>query len=85
LRSSNTWVQIIADILGRELLLVEAPEASLRGAVLLALESLGNIENIEEILPGRGTIFGPSADQHAAHNVARKRQRAVYDLIMSNH
>ena len=84
LRSSKVWTQMIADILGRELTLLDAPEASLRGAVLLALESLGNIESIEEISLDRGKVFEPNADHHAAHKLARKRHSQIYDSIVKN-
>lgn len=47
LRDSPAWTQIIADVLGRDLTLNDAQESSSRGAVLLALESLGKIESIE--------------------------------------
>jgi gluconokinase len=47
LRDSPVWTQIIADVLGRDLTLNDASESSSRGAVLLALESLGKIESIE--------------------------------------
>lgn len=47
LRESFVWTQIIADVLGRDLALSEADESSSRGAVLLALESIGKIEGIE--------------------------------------
>ncbi|MBP9109742.1 MAG: gluconokinase [Pyrinomonadaceae bacterium] len=47
LRDSPVWTQIIADVLGRDLTLNDAQESSSRGAVLLALESLGKIESIE--------------------------------------
>jgi len=47
LRDSPVWTQIIADVLGRDLAINDASESSSRGAVLLALESLGKIESIE--------------------------------------
>jgi gluconokinase len=47
LDASPVWTQIIADVLGRDLIVSSQPEASLRGAVLLALESLGKIDSIE--------------------------------------
>jgi len=84
LRSSKAWTQVMADILGHGLTLVDVPEASLRGAVLLALESLGNIESIEEISLDRGKVFEPNADHHAAHKLARKRHSQIYDSIVKN-
>src|SRR6185295_965931 len=49
LRASRVWLQIIADVLGRPVLLGGAPEASIRGAALLALEAVGKIANIEAV------------------------------------
>ena len=47
LRDSPVWTRIISDVLGRELTMSSVPESSLRGAVLLALESIGKIDSIE--------------------------------------
>lgn len=48
LRASPVWTQIIADVLGRDLTISDANESSSRGAVLLALESLGKIRRIND-------------------------------------
>ena len=44
LRTSPVFTRIIADALGRELPLSDTPEASMRGAVLLALETIGKMK-----------------------------------------
>ena len=82
LRASSVWNQMIADILGRELSLVDMPEASLRGAVLLALETIGNIESIEEISLGRKIVFKPNNVRHKAYKTARGLHQYLYDLII---
>lgn len=41
LRDSPVWKQIISNVLGRDLTMSSVQESSLRGAVLLALESIG--------------------------------------------
>src|SRR5205807_5529869 len=41
---SPTWLQIMADVLGRPVLASAEPEASSRGASLLALETLGLLD-----------------------------------------
>lgn len=46
LRESPEWTKIISDVLCREMTLSGVSEASMRGSVLLAMESLGKIENI---------------------------------------
>jgi len=84
LRDSPVWTQIVADVLGRPLTVVDVPEASLRGAVLLALESIGNIESIGVVSVGQGTIVEPGANRHAVYHMARKRHQRLYDLIINN-
>ena len=84
LRNSAVWTQMIANILGRQLQLVEVPEASLRGAVLRVLETIGNIERIEKISLGRERVFRPDVDHQHAYKEARRRHRQLYDLIINN-
>lgn len=45
LRASPVWTQIIADTLGHDLIVTDTEESASRGAVLLASERLGKIEN----------------------------------------
>jgi gluconokinase len=84
LRASPVWTQMMADVLGREITLVDVPEASLRGAVLLALETIGNIETIEQVSPGRGRVFRPNVSRHASYADARVRHQRFYDLTFDN-
>jgi gluconokinase len=84
LRDSAIWTQIIADVLGREISLIGASEASMRGAVLLATESLGNIDSIERIPPVTGRTILPDRGKHAIYRKARERHRRFYDLLIQN-
>ena len=78
LRESPLWTQIIADVLGRDLVLPDTREASSRGAVLLALESIGKIRDIDKL----GTPAGQKFEFHTACNQvyrkARKRHEQLY-------
>ncbi len=49
LRESPVWTQIIADTLGREVNISGVKEASMLGTVLLAMESVGKMESIENL------------------------------------
>jgi len=84
LRASPVWAQMIADVLGREIAMIDVPEASLRGAVLLVLETIGNIEGTEQVLPGRRRIFGPNVERHAIYQEARARHKRFYDQTFEN-
>jgi gluconokinase len=80
LRESPVWTQIIADVLGRDLLINNAQESSLRGAVLLALERLGKIENLDRFTSEHGTLrFHPEC--HEVYKGGRKRHQKYYSMI----
>lgn len=80
LRESPVWTQIIADVLGRDLLINNAQESSLRGAVLLALERLGKIENLDRFTWEPETLrFHPEC--HEAYKSGRKRHENYYSMI----
>jgi gluconokinase len=81
---SPVWTQILANVLGRKIQLAVAPEASMRGAVLLALESLGNIESIERISTAAGRTFKPDPKAHSIYKRARNRHQRYYDLFIRN-
>ena len=67
LRASPAWTQIIADVLGRPLMFGGNPEASMRGAALLALETVGKIGTIEEDSVVVEQVFEPDMTRHARY------------------
>ena len=81
LRSSPVWLQIIADVLGRPVLFGGSPEASLRGAALLALEAVGKIANIEAVPVSVDEVFEPDAQRHARYREGLARQQDLYDRL----
>ena len=82
LRASPVWTQIIADVLGRDMSLPETREASSRGAVLLALVTIGKIESIEKIPTPKGKEFKFDKKRHAVYKKARERHEKFYKLLM---
>ena len=81
LRSSPAWLQIIADVLGRPLMLGGTAEASSRGAALLALEAVGKIANIEEDLFAVDQVFEPDMTRHARYQQGLARQEDLYEKL----
>ncbi|MBP9663454.1 MAG: gluconokinase [Pyrinomonadaceae bacterium] len=81
LHRSSVWTQIIADVLGRDLLTNSTPEASMRGAVLLALESLGKIDNIDSFSSPAAIPLAYHTECHTAYREARKQHEEYYKLI----
>jgi gluconokinase len=82
LRASPVWTQIIADVLGRDMSLPDTREASSRGAVLLALETIGKIDGIEKIPTPKGREFKFDKKRHAVYKKARERHEKYYDLVI---
>ena len=83
LRSSSVWLQIIADVLGRQVVLGGSAEASIRGAALLALEALGKIESIEAVTVSVDRVFEPNMEAHARYREGLERQEELYRKLMS--
>jgi len=82
LRASPVWTQIIADVFGQKMSLPDTREASSRGAVLLALESIGKIEDISDLKTPAGTRFDFNKKRHAIYQKARERHYRFYDLLI---
>ena len=78
LRYSPVWVQIIADVLGRPVILGNAAEASTRGAALLALEAVGKIATIEDVSVSPSEVFDPDMMRHARYREGLARQEELY-------
>lgn len=83
LNASPTWVQILADVLGRRVIVSEPTEASLRGAALLALEAAGKIQSIEEISTPVEAIIEPNMSRHALYQTGLERQQRMYQRVIT--
>ncbi len=84
LRASPVWTQMIADTIGREMSLPDTREASSRGAVLLALETIGKIENIEELPTPVGAAFRSDPNRRSLYRKARRRHQEFYKLCIAD-
>src|SRR5215211_6868846 len=78
---SPTWTGIMADALGKPVIASGVQEASSRGAALLALERLGELE-IEETEAQLGETFEPDPARHEIYRKALGRQRSLYEAVL---
>jgi gluconokinase len=81
LLGSPTWTGIMADALGRPVTTSAIQEASSRGAALLALERLGELE-VEAAEAPLGETFEPDPERHEVYRDALARQRRLYDAVL---
>jgi gluconokinase len=84
LRSSPVWMQIVADVLGRPIMLSDVREASTRGAALLALEAAGKIGSIEEVAIPVEVVFEPDMSRHTRYQQGLRRQQEIYERLLGN-
>ena len=82
LASSPAWMQIVADALGRPLTHSAVPEASARGAALLALEALGALSSIELAPDFLGDTVQPNPARFDVYQRAIARQQALYNTLV---
>ena len=78
---SPTWAGIMADALGRPVTASAVQQASSRGAALLALEKLGELE-IEQAEAPLGEVYEPDPERHQVYREALSRQRRLYDAVL---
>jgi gluconokinase len=82
LLSSPTWMQIIADALGRPVVASEEEEATSRGVALLALCSLGVLDSLGDAPAADGRVYEPDTARHKVYREAIERQRRLYAKVI---
>jgi gluconokinase len=78
---SRAWTRMLADALGHAVTWSQEPEATSRGAALLALQALGAIADVAGLRAPLGETFEPEAARHARYRAALERQRALDESV----
>jgi gluconokinase len=78
LQHSPAMAQIIADVIGMPLTISIAPEASARGAAMLALLAIHAMPDLSAYPFYAGTVLEPDSGRHALYQAAIERQKALY-------
>ncbi len=81
LLGSPTWMQILADVLGRTVVASADGETTARGAALLALESLGAIADVTSATFSTGRSYTPNTANTALYRAAITRQQVLYAAL----
>ncbi len=64
---STTWLQILADIFNKEIVLINPEDASAVGAAFLGLKSFELIDDYDEVRPVLTKSFAPKAENHKTY------------------
>ncbi|HEV8473527.1 MAG TPA: gluconokinase [Methylomirabilota bacterium] len=78
---SRVWSQMLADALGHPVSRSHEPEATSRGAALLALQALGVLPDLRRVRAPLGETFEPDPARHARYRDAVERQQALDDRV----
>jgi gluconokinase len=82
LLGSPAWVQVLADVLELPLACADEPEASSRGAAILALEALGFLSRTDAPSPAMTRRFLPRAEAAEAHRAAFRAQEQLRRAVL---
>jgi gluconokinase len=78
---SPAWMQIMTDVLDRPMVTSAVPEASSRGAALLALEAMGALPDLAAAPAPLGEEHRPDASRTRVYRAAMARQQALYQRL----
>lgn len=84
LAASPLWAQMLSDVLARPVKLSTAREASSRGAALLALESLGVIDELTDAPADLSRTFEPDLRAHGIYRAGAARQEIIYQSLLKD-
>jgi sugar (pentulose or hexulose) kinase len=72
------WAQIVADVLGSDLDLIEAADASPLGAAMVGHLALGHVDRLDDLpIPAADTTVAHDSRAHAAYDEPYRRFRAL--------
>ncbi|HZN12293.1 MAG TPA: hypothetical protein VFC61_11465, partial [Blastocatellia bacterium] len=80
---SEVYPQTMADVIGVPVVASAVPEASSRGAALLALEALGRVEDLGAVPTPLGAVYEPDPARHEIYRRGRGRQERLYELLVA--
>jgi gluconokinase len=78
---SRAWTRMLADAFGHPVTWSYEPEATGRGAALLALQALGALPDLAAARAPLGETFTPDPARHARYRDALERQRALDERV----
>ena len=65
---SEIWLQLLADIFGKKIVLVRAEDASAQGAAFLAMKKLKLIVDYNVLMPAAVTAYLPNDSRHVIYS-----------------
>ena len=78
---SEQWLQILADMFGKKVCLINTADASAVGAAFLAMKDMGVISDYQQLKPPEIKEFMPNPGNMASYRELFLRYRKLYDSV----
>ena len=78
---SEEWLQVLADVFGKKVCLINTADASATGAAFVAMKELGMISDYQQLKPKEITEFLPDAKNMAVYRQSFLKYRKLYDAV----
>ena len=82
INSSRYWPQLIADVLGREVVQCIEPEATSRGTAVLDLRAVGLWQSLNDVGPELGSTYRPDPERADVYLTGEKSHDILYDELV---
>ena len=79
---STYWLQLMADVLQRPVMVADDDEATSRGTAILALHGLGIWPSLDAIPARLGTAYQPDPRRSPVYQAALQRHLQLYDILV---
>jgi len=77
---SKIWMQILADVTGKRIYLIQTEDASAIGAAIFCMKAMNIIKNYSSLQPGSSVIIEPDTNNHETY----KKYDPVFKTIYSS-
>jgi gluconokinase len=82
--NARSWVQLLADITGKKIFVIETEDSSAVGAALLNMKAMNVIDDYEKFKPKGGEVIEPNLSNHEKHQVNFSVFKNLYPVLKTS-
>jgi gluconokinase len=82
--NTRSWIELLADITGKKIFVIETEDSSAVGAALLNMKAMNVIDDFEKFKPEGGEIIEPGLSNHQKHEANFSVFKELYPALKSS-